>query len=152
MPRPSVPYVADPSTGRSKTREYVEAFFSRLRSGDENGPGILDSILATTRKPSEPLYVHKSRDPRKTYLGRASRIASSRNADEHLWCVFADISRACTHLPPHSRNVLATKYVNEWSNDSTANFFGVHYSEIDRIVTESMDRIAAILDRKPCTP
>jgi hypothetical protein len=148
------PYAQDPKTGQSATRKYVEAFLESSSGPVEDGGiygntrtrSIYDTVFSTVAEPQELLYVDKPKNPTKTYIGRASKLASHSNPNEYLWCLTADFSNAAKQLDDRSRKALALKFCRDWGDYSIAQHMGLSPATINRIVSKALDQIANILD------
>jgi len=144
------PYVVDSLTGQSRTREFVEAFLEAYISPTTDGPkttrSVYDTLFSTVAPPQDVLYLNKPRNPVKTYIGRAAALASSQNPDEYLWCVVADVSKACSYLTPEQKQIVALRYIRDLGDHEIADLLGVPVTQVIETLSSSIKIITDRLD------
>lgn len=145
------PYVQSASTGESGTRQFVETFLEAYISPAEAQDGsqtrsVYDTIYSTVARPQDVLYKNGSRNPLKSYIGRATAIASGHNPNETIWCVAADISQACRYLTAVQRRAIVLKFVYDYADETIATALGVPQPTVTSLLSESIDILAGVLD------
>lgn len=170
------PYVSDPLTGKSRTRQFVEDFLEAYTSPNDTRQSVYDTIFGGTPVPTESLYVHKSVEtlaPEELpsdgsdeaienakitrrekaqkvarYIGRAAGVVSGSNKHEILWCWKADIRQACERLPQPTREAMGMRYIADYSWHTIAQQIGrCSETRAEQIVADGLTQIANILDR-----
>jgi hypothetical protein len=149
--RDSEPYVKHPETGKSATRKFIIRFLTSAAGPSEGEDGTkLPATLTAIYDPKvvykEPLYITGQRDSCKRYVGRASKVASSINPDENLWCMAADVKRACLKLEPLPRRLLALRYFCDFGDYDIANALELTLDQVIQVEADALDTLVSILD------
>lgn len=163
---PPAPYVLNRLTGRSGTREFVEQFLDNAFNPIADARPLIDSIYCpedslitlqrdTYKNPPKNPFGWIDPDPVRRrplatpsrYIGRAAHVPSSHNPHEQLWCVKADIARACKRLDRLTRILLGLKYVADLSTWHIAQRVGMSEPTVYRRIEAGLTQIARILDR-----
>ena len=123
----------------------------------QNYAVIHDLLQGGVPNTPEPLYIKKSKDSRKNYLGRAQSLPSGLNPFEDLWCIRMDIRKAIlTVLSRQERTILGEFYLGSSKVDPSdlrtdeAYYVslktGLHPKTIRTIVDRAKAKIARYLD------
>ena len=144
-------YVTDPENGRSATRKLLERVLASAggpMEGDDGRPipATLASIYTSKVVNSEPLYISGQRSPVKRYIGRASKCASSKNPDENMWAILADISTAARQLTHEQKCVLTLRYMLDYNDYSIASARKLSLREVEDAAESGLQKLVSILD------
>lgn len=139
------PYVSD-HNGKSVTRQFIESFLEAYVSPTEDRQSIFDTITSTVGEPQELLYLQKTGNFKKNYIGRASTTLSGSNVNEYLWCLVGDVSKACRHLSRGERRIVDLKYVQDLGDHEIAVKLGAPAIKVSQTIDRILNKLAAALD------
>ena len=136
------PYIVNPHTGESVTKEFIRRFILRYDSIAEQLDGGL--------KPQEaPTYQNKSKDSTKAYIGRAAKVQDGKNPHEDLWCIRMDIANAANKLTETQRVALGYRATGH-TNKEAGFLMSLSEREVARIVDAALEKLTRILDGTEC--
>lgn len=145
------PYKVDRLTGKSATREFVEAFLSQAFNNTDKGPPLIERLYSkpdSTLALLDNIYLHPARSPLLLYIGRAARVLDGHNPHEETWCLKADVTNACKRLDRKTRTVLGLRFIADRTVEEIAATLAVPKSTVSDIIQRGLTRIAQILDSK----
>lgn len=145
------PYVRNPETGESNTREFLIRFLTSAGGPSEGKdgsplPATLAVVYDTKVARKEPLYISGPRNPVKRYVGRASKVPSHLNLDETVWVMLADVNLACRQLDRMSRHVLALRFFYDYGDYDIANALDLTLGQVSQVENDALDKLVSILD------
>lgn len=133
------PYVMNENTGESSTLSFVKRFLTEFPEMNERASGGAPT-------PQTPIYENPVTNKTKSYVGRASHIASASNPSEDFWCSKVDVSAACRKLDPLSREILGRTFLRGQTSDQISAVTGLTISGVNGKRAAALRRIAGILD------
>ena len=141
------PYVVDRENGDSATRKFVVSFLEAYSRSESDSPSTWDRLMNKVQVSNSNPYKFSATPTLKQVIGRAGRMASGSNPDEYLWCVLADISKACKTLDPLTRFSLMYRFVYGFHDVTSMQLVEVSSErQFGRIIDAGIDQIVELLD------
>jgi DNA-directed RNA polymerase specialized sigma24 family protein len=109
-------------------------------------------MLGGPPAPQQPLYLNKSKDSTKRYIGRAAKVGDGHNPFETIWIERLDIGNAIMTLGLRDRIILGRRYLLGEDNDITGAFLGISGETVRKLRSRAIRIISNKLDGIPDEP